>query len=127
MLTGLITTSTTWLWGLQEEQAFEELREKGANAKCSGVPNGRGEIVLLTDASKVGGGGRFFEWQPLEKEEFESAISCWGTDGLKRDGTLKHRARAIGTGIRTGLGVSMLPMNRKCSWVCWCYPLSPDY
>ena len=26
----------------------------------------------------------------LEKEEFDSAISQWGTEGLNRDGTLKH-------------------------------------
>ena len=37
-----------------------------------------------------GGGGRLFQWQALEKEEFDSAISQWGTEGLKRDATLKH-------------------------------------
>ena len=31
-----------------------------------------------------------FQWQALEKEEFDSAISQLGTDGLNRDGTLKH-------------------------------------
>ena len=31
-----------------------------------------------------------FQWQALEKEEFDSAISQWGTEGLNRDGTLKH-------------------------------------
>ena len=44
----------------------------------------------MTDASNVGRGGTFFQWQALEKEEFDSAISQWGTDGLNRDGTLKH-------------------------------------
>ena len=44
----------------------------------------------MTDASNVGGGARLFQWQALEKEEFDSAISQWGTDGLDRDGTLKH-------------------------------------
>ena len=34
-----------------------------------------------------------FQWQGLEKEEFDSAISQWGTDGLNRDGTLKHSYR----------------------------------
>ena len=29
-------------------------------------------------------------WQVLEKEEFDSAISHWGTDGLNREGTLEH-------------------------------------
>ena len=40
--------------------------------------------------SKVGGGGTLFQWQALEKEEFDSAISQWETEGLNRDGTLKH-------------------------------------
>ena len=31
-----------------------------------------------------------FQWQALEKGEFDSAISQWGTDGLNREGTLKH-------------------------------------
>ena len=41
--------------------------------------------------SNVGGGGTLFQWQALEKEEFVSAIYQWGTDGLNRDGTLKHK------------------------------------
>ena len=61
-----------------------------ANAKCLGVPRAQGEIILLTDASKVGGGGTLFQWQALEKEEFDLAISQWGTEGLNRDGTNKH-------------------------------------
>ena len=44
----------------------------------------------MTDASNVGGGGTLFQWQALEKKEFDSAISQWGTEGLNRDGTLKH-------------------------------------
>ena len=47
----------------------------------------------MTDASNVGGGGTLFQWQALEKEEFDSAISQWGTEGLNRDGTLKHSYR----------------------------------
>ena len=31
-----------------------------------------------------------FQWQALEKEEFDSAISPWGTQGLNRNRTLKH-------------------------------------
>ena len=36
----------------------------------------------------MGRGGTCFQWQALEKEEFNSAISQLGTDGLHRDGTL---------------------------------------
>ena len=62
-----------------------------ADAKCLGVLRAQGDIILVTNASNVGGGGTLFQWQALEKEEFDSAISQWGTDGLKRDSTLKHR------------------------------------
>ena len=42
-----------------------------ANAKCLGVPRAQGEIILVTDASNVGGSGTFFGWQALENEEFD--------------------------------------------------------
>ena len=85
VLTDLIKKSTTWRWGPQEQQAFDELKDKVANAKCLGVPRAQGEIILVTDASNVGGGGTLFQWQALEKEEFHSAISQWGTEGLNRE------------------------------------------
>ena len=44
----------------------------------------------MTDASNVGGGGTLFQWQAYEKEEFDSAISQWGTDGPNRAFTLRH-------------------------------------
>ena len=57
VLTDLIKKSTTWRWGPQEQQAFDELKDKVANAKCLGVPRAQGEIILVTDASNVGGVG----------------------------------------------------------------------
>ena len=89
----------------------------------------------MTDPGNVGGGGTLFQWQALEKEEFNLAISQWGTDGLNRHGTLKHTTLttnetcfpwAIETGNETKPGVTTLPMSENCSRVCWCYPLSPD-
>ena len=61
-----------------------------ANAKCLGAPRAQEAIILVTDTSNVSRGGALFQWQTLEKEEFDSAISQWGTDGLNRDGTLTH-------------------------------------
>ena len=61
-----------------------------ANAKCLGVLRAQREIIRVTDASNVGGGGTLFQCQALEKQEFDSAISQWGTYGLNQDGTLKH-------------------------------------
>ena len=56
ILTDLIKKSTTWGWGAQEQQVFDELKDKVANAKCLGVPRAQGEIIPVTDASNVGGG-----------------------------------------------------------------------
>ena len=57
ILTDLIKKTTTWRWGPQERQAFEELKDKVANAKCLGVHRAQAETFLVTDASNVGGGG----------------------------------------------------------------------
>ena len=90
VLTNIIKGSTTWRWGSQGQQEFDKLKEEVANAKCLGVPNAQGEIILVTDASNVGGGGTLFQWQALGKKRFCSGISQLGTDGLNRDGNLKH-------------------------------------
>ena len=90
ILTEVIKNCTSWRSGPQEQQAFDELKDKVANAKRFGVPRAQGEIVLVTDASNVGGGGTLIQWQALDKEEFDSAIFQRGTDGLNRDGTLKR-------------------------------------
>ena len=42
-----------------------------ANAKCLGVPRAQGEIILVTDASNVGGGGTLFQCHAIQKEEFD--------------------------------------------------------
>ena len=123
VLTGVIKKSTTWRRSPQEQQAFDKLKNKVANAKCLGVPRAQGEIILVTDASNVGGGGTLFQWQALEKDEFNSAISQWGTDGLYRDGTLKHSypddkwvLAPVGhwNWKWNRVGVTTLPMSRNC-------------
>ena len=73
--------------GPPQQQAFDKLRAKEANAVCLGVPKAQGE---MTDASNVGGRGTMFQWQPLERGVYDWGISRRGTDGLNRDGTLKR-------------------------------------
>ena len=75
IMTHLINKSTTWRRGPQEQQAFDELKDKVAKAKCLGVPTAQGEIIMVTDGRNVGGGETLFQWQALEKEWFGSAIS----------------------------------------------------
>ena len=55
-LTDLIKKTTPWRWTSREEECFQELKKKIASSNCLGVPRPEGEIVLITDASDVGGG-----------------------------------------------------------------------
>ena len=55
-LTDLIKKTTPWRWTAREEERFQELNKKIASSNCLQVPRPKGEIVLITDASDVGGG-----------------------------------------------------------------------
>ena len=135
ILTDLIRKTTTWRWGPQEQQAFDELKDKVANAKCLGVPRAQGEIILVTDASNVGGGGTLFQWQALEKEDldrpFPNGVLKDSIETVLSSTATRTTSRSwfpwvTGTGNKTSSGVAAGPMSRNCSRVCWCYPLSPD-
>ena len=56
-LTDLIKKTTPWRQTAREEECFQELNKKIASSNCRGVPRPKGKIVLITDASDVGGGG----------------------------------------------------------------------
>ena len=81
VLTDFIKKSTTWRWGPQEQQAVDKLKDKVAMAQCLGVPRAQEEIVRVTDASNVGGGGMLFEWQALEEDELDSPFPNGGVMG----------------------------------------------
>ena len=59
-----------------------------SSTKCRGVPCPKGEIILVTDACDVGGGGTLCQW--LELNPVELSHCQFKTSGLNRDGTLKH-------------------------------------
>ena len=54
-LTDLIKNTTPWRWTTRKEGGFQELKKKIASFNCLGLPRPKGEIVLTTDASDVGG------------------------------------------------------------------------
>ena len=60
-LTDLIKKTTPWRWTAREEECFQELKKKIASSNCLGVPLPKGEIVLNTDASDVGGLGLIYQ------------------------------------------------------------------
>ena len=84
----LIKKITPWRWTAREEECFQELKKKIASSDCLGVPRPNGEIVLITDDSDVGGGGKMYQWQQLNPAEL-THCHC-RTTGLYRDGSLKH-------------------------------------
>ena len=87
-LTDLIKQTTPWRWSATEEECFQELKKKIASSNCLGVPRPQGDIVLITDASDVGGVGTIYRWQ--EPNPAEVTHCHYRTSRLNRDGSLKH-------------------------------------
>ena len=61
----LIKKTTPWRWTAREEECFQELKKKIASFNCLGVPRPKGEMVLITDASDVGGVERYTNGKSL--------------------------------------------------------------
>ena len=59
ILTDQIKKSTIWRWGSQEQQAFDELKDKVSNANCLGMPRAQREIILVTDAPLTTSGSQY--------------------------------------------------------------------
>ena len=87
-LTELIKKTTPWRWTAREEECFQELKKKIASSTCLGVPRPKGEIVLIPDASDVGGGEMIYQWQELNPAELTHCH--YRTSGLNCDGSVKH-------------------------------------
>ena len=64
------------------------LKKKNASSNCLRVPRPDGRIVLITDASDVGGVGTIYQLQELKQAELTHCH--YRTTGLNRDGSLKH-------------------------------------
>ena len=87
-LTALIKKTTSWRWTAREDESLQELKKKIASSNCLRIPRPKGEIVLISDASDVGGGGTIYQWHELKPAELTHCHSH--TSGLNRDGSLKH-------------------------------------
>ena len=64
------------------------MKKKIASSNCLGVPRPKGNIVLITDASDVGGVGTIYQWQALDLAELTHCH--YRTSGFHGDGSLKH-------------------------------------
>ena len=65
------------------------MKKKIAPSNCLGAPRPKGQIVLITDASDVGGGGTIYQWQELNPAELTHCH--YRTTRLSRNGSLKHK------------------------------------
>ena len=63
-------------------------KNKLSSTNCLGVPRPRCEIILVTDACDVGGGGTLYQWQ--ERNPADLSHCQFQTSGLDRDESLKH-------------------------------------
>ena len=85
-LTDLIKKTTPWRWTTRVEECLQELKKEIASSNCLGVTRPEGEIVLITDASDVGGAGTMYQWQ--EHNPTELTHCHYRTSGLNRNGSL---------------------------------------
>ena len=82
-LTDLIKKTNPWRWTDIEEACFGELKKNISSTNCLGVPRPKGEIILVTDACDVGGGGTLYLWQelnPAELSDCQFQTSCLNRD-----------------------------------------------
>ena len=86
VLTDLTKKGVVWRWTDKEESHFKELKEKLGSVRALGEPREGGEILMVTDASKVGGGAALYQWQKLDKAQAESIGRVLG---VNNDGTVQ--------------------------------------
>ena len=64
-LTDLIKKTNPWRWTNKEEACFQELKKKMSSTNCLGVSRPKGEIIPVTDAFDVEGGGGYTSCRSL--------------------------------------------------------------
>jgi transposase InsO family protein len=86
-LTDKLKKGNVWSWTQEDEKLVEELKSKLANVKKLGVPRSEGTMVLVTDASDLGGGSSLYQWQSLHHEQIPE--NC-RVEGIQQDGKFVH-------------------------------------
>ena len=127
-LTDLFKKTTPWGRTAREKECFKEVKRKVASPNCLGVPRPKGEILLITDASDVGGGVTIYQRQELNPVELTHCH--YRPTVLNRDGPWKHNYPSSEWQL-VPFGDWNWKWNKTRSiytWpVCWCSHPSPDY
>ena len=63
LLTDLTKKTVPWKWTPEHEAQFQGIKEKLSSLRLLGTPAPDSEFVVITDASLVGGGGTYLQWQ----------------------------------------------------------------
>ena len=86
-LTDLTRKHAIWKWTTREQEKIEELKAKITSAHELGVPRPHGEIVIIIDASDLGGGATNFQWRSVDHLDIPTNLT---TTVVKSDGTFLH-------------------------------------
>ena len=90
LLTDLTKKTVPWTWTPEHEAQFQEIEEKLRSLRLLGTPAPEGKIVVITDASLVGGGGTVLQWQQISGVAAKRIAEELRTVEVNRDGLLKH-------------------------------------
>ena len=90
LLTDLTKKTVPWKWTPEHEAQFQEIKEKLRSLRLLGTPAPEGEVVVITDASLVGGGGTFLQLQRIPGAAAKRIADELKTFGVNCDGSLKH-------------------------------------
>ena len=73
LFTDNLKKTVPWSWGSEEQKCFDELKQRLVNAQDLAIPQREGELVMITDASDLGGGSVIFQWQAPNLSDHHSA------------------------------------------------------
>ena len=66
------------------------MKDKLKEVSVLGVPKPVGEIIMITEACDIGGGGSLYQWQRLSQDIFATVEAEYRTLGVDTRGYLKH-------------------------------------
>ena len=90
LVTDWTKKTVPWKWTPEHEAHFQGIKEKLSSLRLLGKPARDGELVVITDAFFVGGGGTLLRWQQIAGAAAERMEDELRTVRVNPDGSLKH-------------------------------------